>query len=341
MNENHNSVITSIKLLPDQISQTISEVNRLKFPEIYHTCNLITIAGMGGSIYSYYVLNSLFSNQLIKPLTAVNNYSLPQYCQWDCLFMPSSYSGMTEETIIASQKALSRDIKTVIAVTTGGKLAELMTQNKRISYCFEPKFNPSGQPRLGLGYMIFAPIITLSRLGYLKLDLDQIQPALLVLKKQDDVLEKKAREISSQIKNKIILLVGAEHLFGNMHIFRNQLNETSKNLSQYHEIPELNHHLMEGLQYPQNSNLSFIFFNSFLYSKTNLQRFNVTKEILNKQNISFVDVQLEAANRFEEFLLILQLNSYVSYYLSQENHVDPIKIPWVDYFKLQISKNMV
>lgn len=40
-----------------------------------------------------------------------------------------------------------------------------------------------------------------------------------------------AKDIVNELRDKILVVVGAEHLVGNAHIFANQLNETAKTIS--------------------------------------------------------------------------------------------------------------
>ena len=331
-------VYSSIKYLPDQINQVISDIEKIKFPKNYQNANLIVISGMGGSIFSYYVLESLFQDNLRAPLFKINSYHLPKSVKKNkTLFIASSYSGTTEETVSTTVQAI-KEKNLVTGVTLGGKLGELMKKNHLPFYQFEPKFNPCGQPRIGLGYTIFGSILILSTLNYLEFNINDLKKALLLLKKTDQLIQEKASSLITKIKEKIVILIASEHLAGNVHIARNQLNETAKSFAQYHLIPELNHHLMEGLTYPKDKNIIFIFYNSNFYDKRNISRIEVTKRVLKKQKIDYLDVSFEIRNKLEEFLFYLQFGSYLSFFLAIDYQVNPSLIPWVDYFKKQLKK---
>ena len=226
----------------------------------------------------------------------------------------------------------------VTAVTTGGVLGDLMKQNQLPFYQFEPRFNPCGQPRVGIGYMIFGTILILEKLKYLSFNFEELESSIDLLKNKDDEIQQKAHDLKNTLKDAMIILVASEHLSGVVHSGRNQINETAKVLAEYHLIPELNHHLMEGLTYPKDKKLLFIFYNSPFYYERNHRRFEVTKKVLSQQKISFLDVSFEAHNKIEEFLLYLQFGSYLSFFLGIDYGVDPSKIPWVDYFKKELAK---
>lgn len=332
------NVYTSIKYLPKQIEQVISDVEKIRFPQTYRTANLIVISGMGGSIYNYYVISSLFPAELKAPLVMVNGYQVPPIAKKNTLFIGSSYSGSTEETVLTTQEAI-KNKNFVTAVTAGSKLGELMKKNNLPFYQFDPKFNPCGQPRVGLGYTIFGPLFILSKLGYFKLNINALQKSISLLKKVDGEIQEKADQIKNKLKEKIVIFVAAEHLTGNAHIARNQLNETAKALAEYHLIPELNHHLMEGLTYPKNKKLIFLFLNSPFYFERNRKRFEVTKKVLRRQNVDYLDLAFEAGDKMEESLLYLQFDSYLSFFLGIDYGVNPSLIPWVDYFKKELASS--
>lgn len=328
---------SSIRQLPHQIEQVMSEIKNVTFPQSYYEADCIAISGMGGSIYSYYIILTLFAHSLKKPLVAVNDYHIPSFLTPKTLFLGSSYSGSTEETIATTEKAIKNKYQ-VTAVTMGGVLGDVMRKNHVPYYQFDPRFNPCGQPRVGIGYMIFGTVLILEKLGYLSCDHKELKSAIKALKNQDHAIQQKAEDLKNALKDTMIILVASEHLSGVVHAGRNQINETAKVLAEYHIIPELNHHLMEGLTYPKDEKLIFIFYNSQFYYERNKKRFEVTKKVLTEQKIPFLDVSFEAENKLEEFLLYLQFGSYLSFFLGIEYGVDPSKIPWVDYFKKEMQK---
>ncbi len=105
-------------------------------------------------------------------------------------------------------------------------------------------------------------------------------------------------------------------------------------------IPELNHHLLEGLKFPaaNRQNLVFIFFESQLYFKKNQVRYAVTKKVVAKNRIGSSVYRLKAASRLGQSLEMLVFGSYASFYLAVLNNLNPSKIPWVDYFKAELKK---
>jgi glucose/mannose-6-phosphate isomerase len=323
--------------LPKQILQAIEDVDKIKFPNSYRGSDLIALSGMGGSIYAAYVATSLFSENLTRPLVKINGYRIPKYVLRDTFFMSISYSGNTEETV-GSTLAAIKDNDAVTAVTGGGKIAELMTENKLPFYLFDPKFNQCKAPRIGLGYTIFGPIMILAALEYLDLDRKSLLSAIEYLSKNIQYIQEKAYADSQKLKDSIITFISTNHLSGAVHIARNQMNETAKTMSSFQLIPELNHHMLEGLENPKNSKMKCVFYNSNMSHERNTKRLRITKSVFDKLNVPYIEVSFDVKNKMEEFLSYLSYGSYLSFFLGIENGVNPTTNPWVDYFKEEMAK---
>jgi len=96
---------------------------------------------------------------------------------------------------------------------------------------------------------------------------------------------------------------------------------------------------MEGLQFPKanSKNLKFIFFNSSLYHPRVQKRIELTKQIIKKNRIKYIDHELKGRNKITQGFELLQLGAWASFYLGILNRVDPSKIPYVDWFKKQLK----
>lgn len=331
------NVYASINGLAKQCRQAWEETQNIDFPGSYRGLENIVLCGMGGSAYAAYFIKALFSQSLAVPFELVNGYDLPSYVNEHTLVMLSSYSGSTEETITCGERA--REIKAKItAVTSGLKLLELTKTHNLPAYTFNPLYNPSGQPRLGQGYMIIGHIGILARLGFLTLSNKEVSPAIDFLEKNNHTIGIEAKNVVEKFVEKIPVIVASGHLSGNAHVLRNQFNETAKNFSAYSLIPELNHHLMEGLAHPTNKTLLFLFLRSLLYNSTIQKRFEATKEVIAKNGIDTVEVNVLGDTPFAQMLWALSFGGYLTFYLAIIYNQDPSLIPWVDYFKRQLKK---
>jgi glucose/mannose-6-phosphate isomerase len=149
-----------------------------------------------------------------------------------------------------------------------------------------------------------------------------------------------AYSFANSLKGKIPILVASEHLFGTVYTTKNQFNENAKTFSSIFELPELNHHLMEGLSNPikQKELLKFVLYNSELYDSKVQKRYKVTAKVLEKNNIDYMMYKPLSKKRLSQVFETLIFGSFVVYFLTKLYEIDPMEIPWVDYFKEQLAK---
>jgi len=326
----------SLKELPDQFTQTWEDIQSLDYGDKYRDIDNIVIAGMGGSAYCFYVVQSLFGNQLKVPLILSNDYGLPNFVNERSLVIASSYSGSTEETVSGAQEALKRKAKLTF-ISSGGQLKNIASTNNLTGYFFDPKHNPAGQPRMGQGYMLLGTIGILYKMGLIQVNDKDIKDSIQGLRESMADLSKQATALVDMFRQQYLLYIGAEHLSGNIHIMRNQTNETAKQFAMYALIPELNHHLMEGLLYPEKNKPYFVFFNSQHYSERIKKRFLLTDEVVKKNNASTVSISVGGESKIAEFMRMLAFGGYLTFYQAMDYGLDPAKIPWVDYFKEKLA----
>lgn len=340
-------VVASIRMLPDQIEQSWEEISELNISKKFSDVNNVVICGMGGSALGGRIVDSLMVDRVKLPIEVFTEYDIPNYVGPKTLVLATSYSGNTEETISATKQAIKREAK-IFGLTTGGKLEKLLKENKIDRYIYKPKANPSNQPRMGLGYSIGATLSILSKCDFIHLTEEDIYELVTTLRKfvkEYDIDTSKdenlAKVFSLRLKNKIPVIVASDHLYGVAHAFKNQLNENSKNFSILFDIPELNHHLMEGLKNPAKSReiLHFIFFKSNLYRKEVLKRYKITADVLEKNGYPYDYFNPRGKQKISQIFESLVFGSFVSFYLAFLYNEDPSIIPWVDYFKKELSKH--
>ena len=329
------NVYGSTEMFPNQCEQIWNE--NVEFDEEYKSTENIVLCGMGGSAYGGYVAQALFKDELSVPIYSNNDYTLPAFANEKTLVILSSYSGETEETLSCGEEAKSKNIK-IAGITTGGKLAEFLKSNNYPNLVFEPKFNPSGQPRSATGYMVLGFLVILKKLGLIQLSDDEFLKSIEELKSSISNLKEQSISIARSLVDYLPIIFSSEFLNGTAHIMRNQFNETSKSFSAFEDIPELNHHLMEGLKNPQDNKIKVIFISSGLYSEKIKKRVGLTKDVVRENNIDYLEYQACGNTKLTQTLNVLAFGGYLTLYLALVYGQDPSLIQWVDYFKEQLSK---
>jgi glucose/mannose-6-phosphate isomerase len=340
-------VAKSIELLGKQCQQVWQEIKNIQIPKSYQPVTNIVVNGMGGSALGSHIIRSLYIDQLKIPMRIIHSYTLPAGVNSKTLYIASSYSGNTEEVLATIKEAVKRRTK-ILVICSGGKLARLKKQYNLPGYVFEPKYNPCNQPRIGLGYSILSQWLLLQKVGLLKLSpknfkmlinyLDKLQSRFGITQK---TANNPAKKLAENLAGKIPVIVTAEFLSGNAHTFSNQLNENAKNFAVYFLISEMNHHLLEGLAYPKSNQktLHFVFIESGLFYSRNQKRFQITKNVLQKNKIKYSSYRCQGQDKILQSFEVLLLGSYLSFYLAMLNDIDPAPVPWVGYFKEQLRRN--
>jgi len=339
--------LASAESLADQINQVWQERKQIAFsPEKIKSISKIVVAGMGGSALGADVLLHLFKDELTVPMFINRDYQLPNFVDSKTLVILSSYSGNTEE-VLACAKIAELKKAQIAVISAGGKLNEIAKQKQYPRFLIKAKYNPSQQPRMAIGYSIMALINILVAAELLKFEEKQLLEIIYVI---NQITEKSKVEIPQEENQAKLLaflslerrpiLVGAEFLEGALHTACNQFNENAKIFADYKIIPEINHHLLEGLNFPKSNVLNhfFIFFQSKLYHPRNQKRIQLTQKFLEKKGIDSITINLESENKLTQVFELITLTTFSNLYLAFLEKINPCPIPSVDWFKNQLKK---
>ena len=331
------SVWSSVVKFPDQVDQVLKELSVVPIADSCRIVKNIVVSGMGGSALGGRIAASLERESLHIPIIVSTEFHLPNFVDQNTLVVISSYSGNTEETLASLSEAQSRNA-VIFGICTGGKLAGLIKQKIINGYIIDPVNNPSNQPRMSLGYAVMSIVAMLNYCGHITLpeNLSDLVPYLRSRQSESEKYLSLARHLTGRIP----VFIVSEHLKGATHAIKNQINENAKNFVCQFDLPELNHHLLEGLTFPKTNpeNLFFVFIKSNHYHPEVQKRYSLTEEAVKRQNIPYLEICLDGPNRFFETFELLQAAGYIGFYLSQANGVDPGPIPWVDWYKDEIRK---
>ncbi len=330
-------VFKSINLFSEQIKDSFQKSSELNLPKEYQQVKNIVACGMGGSRFPHYIIKELFKEEIGIPYLINDDYVLPGFVDANTLVILSSYSGTTEEVLTTGQKAYEKKAK-IIGISNGGELKFFLEKIKAPGYFFDPVYNPSNQPRIGFGYLIGGIMGLLSNLKILNLEKNNIFSSVSNLDTKK--IEEDAKLMAQRIINKYPYYIVSEFLTGIGNAMANQTNETAKSISSFRIIPELNHHLMEGLKNPKElAKISlFIFFFSKLFSPSIQKRFYITKEVVEKNNIETAWYELKGQNKIEQAFELMIFGNFLTMYLSDLYGENPAAVPYVDYFKKKLKE---
>lgn len=339
------NMMGSIMALASQCHQVWNDLKSFNLPAKYQKISKIVVAGMGGSALGAHILKSLYRAELKASIEIINDYHLPVYTNKDTLVFLLSYSGTTEEILSCAKEAKKIGAK-VLVVAAGGELAKLAAKEKWPAYIFEPKNNPCNSPRMGLGYSLFSLMVLFGKLKLIKFNDREAQKVIKTVKRYNELWrvqkvidENAAKLLAKQLINKIPFFLGSGILAGSLHTLSNQINENAKVFAGWFLIPEANHHLMEGLTFPDfiKKDLALVFFESLLDEERIQKRMVITKEVAKKSGMEVAAYQLQEKDWLGQSFEMLVLGSYLGFYLAMIYGIDPTPIPAVDYFKQKMK----
>ena len=301
----------------------------------------IIFVGMGASNLAGKIILGLSPYLLKVPFEVVSNYRLPSYADRNSLVILSSYSGNTQEVISAGMDADKRG-SNIVAITTGGQLHKVAIEESWPLIKLDQKFNVCKAPRMGLMLSLGASICLMNRLNpassqYIDTNafLHVIEKAIDAGNRNRDSKTNAGKSMALRHQQQGVIFIAANHLTGVSESVKNYVNESAKTFSTAFTIPDMNHHLLDGLIYPMSlkDNLKFVIINSSLYPQVIQKRIQITQETLSKLKYQVTIVKPESENPISQVLESLVFFTWFSYYLSIANKVDPSSNPWVDYFK--------
>lgn len=333
----------SIGSIPDQVEAAWTDIAGRDFPDACRNVNHVVVAGMGGSALGAHFIQDVFRDRLSVPVTVVSDYAAPAWIDEQTLIVLSSYSGGTEEVLAVAEQGASRRVP-MIALTTGGKLAALAERQGMPAVVFGSELNTCGQPRIGLGYAVTYLLGIFRQLGFLDLAATEINRAVMLLRETkpgyaEPEADNTAFELARSTQGKSVMIMASEHLTGNAHIMANQWNENAKNMAAWFAVPELNHHLLEGMSHPRENRdgLAAVLIQSDLYDPRNRRRHEITRALLEEQEIACPVITPRGDTVLEQAFDLLLLGTYASFYQAVMNAIDPSPIPWVDQFKQRMA----
>jgi len=334
----------SVVSLDKQAQHAYEDASQVSLPK--KTIKNLIMTGMGGSGLAARVIESVYVNDLPVPMLRINNYNLPSWANQDSLVVCSSYSGTTEEAVQTLKEAIDKKCQ-IMLICRGGTLEKLAKKHKLPIYKINPINNPSKQPRMAIGYSLIGQLAMVAQSGLLNITQKDIDDLSLVMQKviktnnRDIPLQKNpAKKLAKAVHSKQLIMIASDHLTGALHVVKNQMNENAKQLAHRHDIPELNHHLMEGLRFPKTNKKDVAAFvvNSPLYSKRIQTRTVLTLDVINKNKINAFEFLPTAKTKLAQVFEVIQFGALVNYYMTVLNGINPASIPWVDYFKNKLGQ---
>ncbi len=324
------NMLGEIDSLPDQLNTAwkLGQTQPLPKPG---TIKQVVIAGMGGSAIGADLLATYATPICSVPIIVHRDYNLPAFARGpETLFIASSHSGNTEETLTAFDAAVDAGC-TIVAVSTGGKLAEKAAAIDAPLW----KFEHVGQPRAAVGYSFGLLLALFVRIGLIPASEADVSQTVADLKSQQrhlraDVLAEKnpAKRSAGQAAGRWVTVFGANYLAPVARRWTGQINEIAKAGSNFEHLPEADHNTLAGVLYPEKVLLHThsIFLRAASDHPRNRLRSNMTRKTFMLEALSTDTVDARGKTPLSQMWTTLHFGDYVSYYLAMIYRVDPTPV---------------
>lgn len=285
----------------------------------------IIIGGLGGSGIGGRIARTYYADKGSIPIEVYSDYSLPAYASSKTLFILSSYSGLTEETL--SMYELARALgSTILCISSGGTLMQYARENKLPLYEVEGGY----QPRMALGFSLTYNLLILGELFGLNVrpELEKTADIYRNQAKHQDEARAMLDHFRSKADNKFVIVTdNATEAVGTR--FCQQIQENAKVEAFINVLPEANHNAFETYYGVLPTN--FIFMNSNTNSRNN-GRFAYLKQLLEKQGNLVYEIPMKDASIYEQFRTIY-MTDWFSIYLSELKGADNMSVPNISGLK--------
>ena len=285
----------------------------------------VLVVGMGGSAIGADFLRAALRHVL--PVEVVRDYVLPP-CDADTLVIASSFSGNTEETLAALQSREGRPARKLI-VSTGGAITELAVSLGADVL----EYQCDGPPRTAWEFGFLPVLALLARTGLAPGIAEDARSALDALDAQAPVLRAFATVLAPPLAERIPFVVGAEHLAPVARRWASQLNENSKRVAFFGEIPEINHNFLLALTDQRADAVVAMLLDSELSDERARRRVDLTEQLLREHGVAYERVLVPGVTPVDVMLRGALLGDWLSWELAASNGVDPADTSALERFK--------
>ncbi len=299
----------------------------------------VIVAGMGGSAIGGDLLAAAVGPRLGVPLVVARDSSLPGYAGPASVVIVTSYSGETEETLAAAAAA-RRSGAVVLAITSGGRLADHAGATIRV---------PGGlPPRAALGYLMMPALAALERWRLVGPSGDEVEEAAGVL---DEIaaecapsvpaVHNPAKRVADALAGRIPAVYAASPaLEPAARRWKCQFNENSKTFAAWNMFPELTHNEVVGWGAPPEVSgiVSVLVLFGGDESERDLRRIRVTRELAFRRAAGVHEVRGRGTGRLARLLSLVLLGDLVSVYLAYLRGVDPAPVEVIDAVKRRMRE---
>jgi glucose/mannose-6-phosphate isomerase len=299
------------------------------------TASRIVVCGMGGSAIGGDMVRSALGDRLAVPLVANRSYRVPPSLARDAVFVFSSYSGNTAETLSAYD-GLRGSGRPSFAITSGGELAA-RCEADGVPVCKIPGGMP---PRSAIAYSFFPLLRILTALGLADATEGEYEEARQALEKlsaayRSDDTSNRAATLAYALEGKLPFVYSTAGLMEAVaRRWCTQINENSKSLAHLAVFPELTHNEIVGWEALPDlrEGILIVRLDDEDDDPSARRQADIAMEVI-EPHCAAVVTESARGGRMTRILSVMMLGDFVSVYLGYLNGVDPTPVKNIDILK--------
>lgn len=299
----------------------------------------IVVSGMGGSALAATLARVLY-DEITVPFEVSRGYDAPRYTDAGTLFVASSYSGNTEETLSAFDQARACGAR-VVVIASGGVLIE-RAQAAGVPYVTLPA---GVQPRMATLYglralatvLVAAGVVADSRLAELATAGDFLRAESEAWQPGNPANANLAKELAFYAVGKTPVIYGGPLTAPAAYKWKISFNENAKNVAFWNEYSEFDHNEFIGwTSHPVEKPFAPIDLVSPLEHPQILKRFEISDRLLSGKRPKSRVVTLKGGSLLEQLLWAAVLADFVTIYVAILNGVNPVPVALIEKLKAQL-----
>ena len=297
----------------------------------------VVVAGVGGSGIGGDVVRGIVLDRLLIPLLVVRTYTVPAFVGPDTLFIASSFSGDTEETLAAVDAAQVAGAR-IVAITSGGGL---LTRAERHGWPTVRIPGESKLPRANVGYSLVQLLFVLRAAGLLGDEFQgELTEAASLLETHQDAIQRQARDLAHSLTDHLPMIYADARLEAVALRFRQQLNENANQLALVNTFSEMNHNEIVGWENPAAvlARTAVVLLRTPLDHPRVAVRMELCVPVFAAHAASVTILDARGASALAQALYLIHLLDWASVFTARLNGADPLTVPAIDELKARLAE---
>lgn len=304
----------------------------------------VVVTGLGGSAIGGDMLRVYALGESSVPVLVNRDYRLPSFVGPRTMVFAVSFSGNTEETLSAYDDARTRGAS-IIAVTTGGKLAEKAKQDGVPLVII-----PGGiSPRSATGYLFLPTVAIMQRVGLLNDAAPAVEETIELLTEMRQELgpqspesQNLAKQLARKFFNRLPVIYGSSGTTETVAVrWKGQINENSKAMAYFNVFPELNHNEIVGTERPDAllKQIELICLRDPSDHPRVRTRLEVTRDLIGGRVGGITEVSARGESKLARSYSLIYVGDYASVYLALLYNIDPTPVKLIDELKKRLTNH--